>query len=161
MPENVLRKVISWAEIHELFVDISDKFGFIAEEYEDEITSLIELWEKQGYVEIYQQYSDRLYGRAKDSSLAQGASPYYIGLFHVRVVNGDNDPLAVLVFEEHQNDNGEIDIIASLRFMVDHSDLFGEEGNGEKFDPTFMRQLRKRIDNFVQEGSNHESNEDS
>ena len=148
MPEPVVRKLISWAEIHELFVDISDEFGFTTEEYEDELADLITLWTQQGFVEIYQEPSDKIYGRAKDSSLAQGASPYYIGLFHVRVVNGQNDPLVILVFDEIEGET-----VASLRFMVDHDDLFGSVKGNEKFNPEFMRQLRQRIDNFVKKGN--------
>ncbi len=155
MQEDVSRRLIAWAEVHELFVDISDYFGFTAEEYADEITDLVELWEKQGYVEIYQLDTDRQYGRAKDSSLAQGASPFYIGLFHVRLIDGENDPLVVLVFEEHKNEDGTIDTVASLRFMLEHEDMFGRLKSSDKSNPEFMRQLRKRIDDFIQEGTNY------
>jgi hypothetical protein len=153
MQESVKKQHISWAEIHELFVDISDEFGYTAERYEDELTELISQWEEQGYVEIYENPQDRQYGRAKDSSLAQGASPYYIGLFHVRVVDGDNDPLAVLVFDDRIDDEGNEVKVASLRFMLDHDDMFGSKDNSEKFDQQFMKALRKRIDDFVQQGN--------
>ncbi|ELO4022721.1 hypothetical protein ACRTC7_20290 [Vibrio fluvialis] len=147
---NVQQRQISWAEVHELFIDISDQFGYTAEKYEDELAELITIWEQQGYVEIYQDIGDRQYGRAKDSSLAHGASPYYIGLFHVRLVRGDNDPLVVLVFEDRKNEDGAVDKVASLRFMLDHDDLFGAKD--EKRDREFMKTLRARIDEFVQQG---------
>ncbi|WP_253650791.1 hypothetical protein [Vibrio sp. Y29_XK_CS5] len=153
MQGNVQKREISWAEIHELFVDISDEFGYTAEKYEDELTELVTKWEEQGFVEIYENAEDRVYGRAKDSSLAYGASPYYIGLFHVRVVDGDNDPLAVLVFDDREDENGNPVKVASLRFMLDHEDMFGSLDNGEKSDREFMRALRKRIDDFVQQGN--------
>lgn len=73
--KSVLKRKISWAEIHELFIDISDNFGYTAENYTDELTDLIQLWIEQGYVEIYTKDEGRLYGRVKDSSLGQGAIP--------------------------------------------------------------------------------------
>lgn len=151
MPESEQQRQISWAEVHELFIDISDHFGYTAEKYEDELAELITIWEGQGYVEIYQNIDDRQYGRAKDSSLVYGASPFYIGLFHVRLVRGDNDPLVVLVFEDRENEEGGIDKVASLRFMLDHDDMFGTKG--EKRDPAFMKELRARIDAFVKQGN--------
>ncbi|MGL6026051.1 MAG: hypothetical protein ACRC0U_02925 [Vibrio sp.] len=152
MSESVQRRQISWTEVHELFLDISDHFGYTAERYEDELADLITIWGEQGYVELYESIEDRQYARAKDSSLVYGASPFYIGLFHVRLVRGDNDPLVVLVFEDRENGQGGIDKIASLRFMLDHDEMFGTRS--QKRDSDFMRQLRARVDRFVQQGNN-------
>lgn len=44
LDKSVLKRKISWAEIHELFIDISDNFGYTAENYTDELTDLIQLW---------------------------------------------------------------------------------------------------------------------
>lgn len=148
MPANVLTQTISWAETHDLFIAISDEFGFTAEEYSDEIADLILLWKRQGYVEIYEATKDKAYGRAKDSSKANGASPYYIGLFHVRLIKNSNDPLVVLVFEERGDET-----IASLRFMLEHDDMFGTKN--EKFSNARMKQIRAKIDKFIQSGHDH------
>ncbi|HEK2899164.1 TPA: hypothetical protein ACKRMM_006091 [Pseudomonas aeruginosa] len=154
LDKSVLKRKISWAEIHELFIDISDNFGYTAENYTDELTDLIQLWIEQGYVEIYTKDEDRRYGRVKDSSLGQGAIPLYLGLFHARLIDGDNDPLVVLVFEERINHkNKEISRIASLRFMLDHDDIFGSHESGEKYNSHLMKALRKRVDDFIQQGN--------
>ncbi|MEZ9481882.1 hypothetical protein AB4163_19050 [Vibrio splendidus] len=152
MQGNVQRREISWAEVHDLFIDISDEFGFKAEDHTDDIADLVDLWEEQGYVEVYQDNADREYGRAKDSSMAPGAVPWYLDLFHARLVNGKNDPLVVLVFEERE-ENGEKVTIASLRFILNHDQMFGAKGSREKFDRDFMTALRRKVDAFIQKGN--------
>jgi hypothetical protein len=39
--------------------------------------------------------------------------------------------------------------------MLDHDDLFGSKDNNEKFDQAFMKELRKRVDSFIQQGNNN------
>jgi hypothetical protein len=147
MHGSVLKRNIAWTEIHELFVAISDEFGYTAEEYSFEITELVDTWTQQGYIEIYESVEHRQYGRAKDSSLSPGTSPYYIGLFHVRLLRGENDPLVVLVFDDKDGDT-----VASLRFMLDHNDMFGVD-RSEKFNPQRMKEIRKKIDDFIKKGN--------
>ncbi|MFV8463004.1 hypothetical protein ACNO7T_17755 [Vibrio campbellii] len=151
MQGSVQKREISWAEVHDLFVEISDEFGFRAEDHEDDIVELITMWEEQGYVEIYQEDGDREYGRAKDSSLAPGAVPLYLNLFHARLARNGNDPLVALVFDEREED-GELVVVASLRFILDHDQMFGAKGTGEKFDREFMNALRRKVDAFIQQG---------
>jgi hypothetical protein len=143
--KKLITRNISWAEVHDLFVLISDKFGFKAEEFEDEIAELIELWESQGFVEIYQSDEDRKHGRIKDSSLSYGASPHYIGLFHVRLSKGHYDPLIVICFDSIDGET-----VASLRFMLNHDHMFGTIK--EKNYPVEMRAIRVLVDKFIQEG---------
>lgn len=116
------KKLITQATINDTFQEISDVFGYDATEYADEITDLLQLWNDQGFVEIYQTAKEREFGFIKDSSINnQGAvSPYYIGLFHARLLKGDNDPLVVVKF--HENEDGEY---VDMRFMIDHDELFG------------------------------------
>ncbi|EPG0532765.1 hypothetical protein ACSWYU_004312 [Vibrio harveyi] len=152
MQGNVQKREISWAEVHELFVDISDEFGFTAEDHIDDIADLVELWNQQGYVEVYQNVEDRQHGRVKDSSQAPGAVPWYLNLFHARLCKDGNDPLVAIVFEERVKDNEKC-VVASLRFILDHDQMFGEEGTGQKFDKAFMDALRKRVDAFIQQGN--------
>lgn len=153
MPDKNTRVNVSWTEVHELFVEISDYFGYTVEDYEDNLTSLISLWNTQEYLDVYQEKWDFQYGKIKDSSKALGAVPHYLGLFHARVLQNESDPLVVIVFEDRANEDGAIEKVASLRFMIHHDDIFGERGTGQKKDPEFMRSLRKRVDSFIQKGS--------
>jgi len=79
-----------------------------------------------------------------------------MGLFHARLLKtGENDPLIVIVFEEVTID-GDINTIASLRFMLDHDDMFGpKDDRRTKFNPDAMRAIRRRIDGFIQQGTNY------
>lgn len=145
------RKHIKFVEIHGLFTEISLALGFTQEDIDDyssNLAQLVALWEKQEFIEIYVENKDRLFGRAKDSSLAIGASPYYIGLYHARLSYHDNDPLIVLTFDYEDNPEN---TTVSIRFMIDHDMLFGTKE--EKFIQQRMKDIRKRIDNFIQKGN--------
>ena len=145
------RKHINSAEIHELFVEISLELGFSEKEikdYQENLLDLVSLWNTQKFVEIYAENKDRLFGRAKDSSLAYGASPYYIGIYHVRLDYQENDPLVVITFENEQQPE---QTAVSIRFMIDHDTLFGTAA--EKYVQQKMKAIRKRIDDFIQKGN--------
>lgn len=145
------RKHINSVEIHELFVEISLELGFTEQEirqYEKNLLDLVSLWNTQKFVEIYAENKDRLFGRAKDSSLNYGASPYYIGIYHVRLDYNENDPLVVITFENEQQP--EVSAV-SIRFMVNHDTLFGTAA--EKYVQQKMKAIRKRIDDFIQKGN--------
>lgn len=152
MQGNVQKREISWAEVHDLFIEISDEFGFKAEDHEDDIAELVDIWMEQGFVEVYQSDEDREFGRVKDSSQAPGAVPLYLNLFHARLVKGKSDPIVAIVFEDRVED-GEKVVVASLRFILDHDQMFGKKGTGEKFDRDFMKTLRERVDAFIQKGN--------
>ncbi|BBE95103.1 hypothetical protein [Haemophilus influenzae] len=145
------RKHIKFVEIHHLFTQISLALGFTEQDIDKHSTNLAELialWQQQEFVEVYVENKDRLFGRAKDSSLVYGASPYYIGLYHARLSYEENDPLVVLTF--NYEDNPEQTTV-SVRFMVDHDTLFGTKE--EKFIQQRMKDIRKRIDDFIQLGN--------
>lgn len=119
MPE---KKIITQATINSTFKELSDYFGYDATKYASEIATLLQMWNDQGFVEIYQTPKDKRYGFVKDSSEnKQGhISPYYIGLYHARLVDGDNDPLVIVKF--HETECGEL---VDMRFMIDHEEFFG------------------------------------
>ncbi|WP_273393800.1 hypothetical protein [Actinobacillus porcinus] len=145
------RKHIKFVEIHHLFTEISLALGFTEQDIEQHsanLAELIALWQQQQFVEIYIENQDRLFGRAKDSSLSYGASPYYIGLYHARLSYNENDPLVVLTFDYEDNPQ---QTSVSIRFMVDHDTLFGTKE--EKYIQQRMKEIRKRIDNFIQLGN--------
>ncbi|MFT4926003.1 MAG: hypothetical protein ACI8WB_002098 [Phenylobacterium sp.] len=105
---------------------------------------MVDLWERQGYVEIYQTKDDRKHGLIKDSSTnTKGIlCPFYIGLFHARLAAGETDPLVIVKFHEE----GEEQYI-DLKFMLDHDDIFGNRA--QKNDPQQLRIIWKNIDDFV------------
>ncbi|KMK50482.1 hypothetical protein RO21_11605 [[Actinobacillus] muris] len=145
------RKHIKFVEIHRLFTEISLALGFTEQQIDQHsanLAELISLWQQQQFVEIYIENQDRLFGRAKDSSLSYGASPYYIGLYHARISYTENDPLVLLTFEYEDNPE---QTTVSVRFMVDHDTLFGRKE--EKFIQQKMKAIRKRIDDFIQQGN--------
>ena len=155
----VQRREISEVFLHDLFFEISDSIGYtydIVEDYLEDLEALIELWTNQGFIEIYTEDADRKYGRAKDTNSTPNSSPWYTGLYHARLLKtGESDPLIIIVFEEVTTD-GKINTVASLRFMLDHDDIFGPKDNRRiKFNPDAMRAIRKRIDGFIQQGTNY------
>ena len=130
------RKHIKFVEIHHLFTQISLALGFTEQDIDKHSTNLAELialWQQQEFVEVYVENKDRLFGRAKDSS---------------RLSYEENDPLVVLTF--NYEDNPEQTTV-SVRFMVDHDTLFGTKE--EKFIQQRMKDIRKRIDDFIQLGN--------
>ncbi|WP_165744307.1 hypothetical protein [Pseudoalteromonas sp. Z9A6] len=144
--QNPEKKEIEDATVNELFAVLSAEFGYDYSDWLDEIVALQELWQTQGYVEVYESKSHRQYGRIKDSSLKEGASPWYIGIYHARLLPNDeeNDPLVVVKF--HKTETGEI---VDMKLMLDHNEIFGDKT--DKYDPNTMKRIRMQIDTFVQQ----------
>ena len=137
------RHEIKDATVNELFGVLSREFGYDYKEWLDEIVALQEKWATQGYVEVYQSDEHREYGRVKDSSLAPGTSPWYIGIYHARLTDdGANDPLVVVKF--HEDGQGKI---VDMKLMLDHDEIFGNVR--EKYDSARMREIRVAIDRFI------------
>lgn len=140
---------VSDVYIHDLFFDLSAELGYvldIAEDYIDDLEALVALWTEQGFIEIYDKTEDRQYGRVKDSNSVPGSTPWYIGLYHARLLpSGENDPLVVIVLEEADGNH-----VISLRFMLDHDDMFGDRS--AKRDPRRMKYIRQNIDNLIRRG---------
>lgn len=155
-PKNnsIQKKHIAHVNIHELFFAISISIGFTMEDiedYEDEIAGLVQLWEDQGFIEIYSENKDRKYGRAKEMASVQNSVPHYLGLYHARVVIGDNDPLLVITFDDIE-ENGKEVTVATVRFMAIHDDLFGSLDSKVKFNDAQMKAIRIKIDNYRKQG---------
>jgi hypothetical protein len=156
MPESptdssIIRRDITGVELSHLFFEISNEIGYthdVAGTYVTHLQDLMSLWADQGFVEIYTHDHDRAWGRVKDSNSTPGSTPWYMGLYHARIQRGENDPLAVVVFEQ-QTQDGVVGQIASIRFMLDHDDMFGV--GSEKFNPKRMREIRGRIFEFIKE----------
>ena len=145
------QREIVQATLNDSFQSISEFFGYDATLYTKELAELLQLWNDQGFVEIYQTHQDKKYGLIKDSSENNKGqlSPYYIGLYHARLIDGDNDPLIVLKF--HQAQNGEL---IDIRFMIDHDELFGTAPT--KRDHSKLRAMWLEIDAKIKEGDeNH------
>ncbi|MCP4990256.1 MAG: hypothetical protein GY928_30720 [Colwellia sp.] len=141
----VEKRNIEEATVNSLFGVLSEHYGYSYEEWIDEIVALQDKWEKQGYVEIYQTPQDKTWGRAKDSSLAHGASPYYIGLFHARLLSTmEDDPLVIVKF--HETETGQI---VDMKLMVTHDDIFGAKN--QKYNPAELKSLKIQLDKFIQE----------
>lgn len=140
-----LKRVVATVELHKLFREISKQLGFTDQDlarYEDNIFDLLELWEQQGFIEIYEQDFERAFGRIKDSSRALGAIPWYLDLYHARI-SENNDPLLVLR-QDNQNS-------FSIRFLTDHDMMFGSAE--QKHHRKLMALIRQRIDQFIQQGN--------
>lgn len=141
------KRIVIKATINSTFQAISDFFGYDASQYTSEIATLLQLWNDQGFVEIYQTSQDKAYGFVKDSSENNkgNISPYYIGLYHARLIDGDNDPLIVVKF--HETSEGEL---VDMRFMIHHDDLFGTRD--VKRDSSKLRSMWLEIDAKINEG---------
>ncbi|MBP2170096.1 hypothetical protein J2125_003288 [Erwinia toletana] len=121
---------------------MSDYFGFdldVVITYIGDIQALQKLWQARGYVEVYEHIHERRYGMIKDSNSTLGSSPYYIGLYHGRVLPDDHDPLLVISFQE--SPGGKILVIEN---MITHDDMFGASGT-VKHSLSQMRAIRKRL----------------
>ncbi|WP_143538843.1 hypothetical protein [Rodentibacter heidelbergensis] len=99
----ITRKKIKDVIINHDFYQLSEKIGYTADiilDYQKEIEQLVKIWKLAKYVEIYHDNVDFAYGRIKDTNSAYGSSPYYIGLFHSRVLPDNYDPLLVITFSD-------------------------------------------------------------
>lgn len=146
MSNSLIKHVINSVKINPLFAKISlEYFGYDASEYAPEIAALVNQWQTQGYVEVYQTPQDRSYGLVKEThQTSKGiVVSYYIGLFHARLVSRENDPLVVLKF--HIDDNS--DKYVDLKFMLDHDEIFGTKQ--QKYDNQQLKEIHKSIDDLV------------
>ncbi|MGK9433522.1 hypothetical protein ACSSTN_07035 [Pantoea agglomerans] len=146
------REAISSVKINQFFTDISEEYGYKTEKYFDELLELIDKWENQQFVEIYDMKSDRLHGRVKESD-NDGQNRLiveYLGICHARLRPNFNDPLIVIKFTEDSVGTKYV----SIRFITDHDKLFGEfaiKGNRSSLDA-----LRKSVDANVRRGDGHD-----
>lgn len=144
-------KPISSAKVNELFNEISLKYGYDPSEYTHELATLIDIWETQGFVEIYQTIEDREYGRIKASENdGDGHFIYqYCDLYHARVSSNGHDPLVIVTF--HPEDDSSDDEYVSLRFLSDHEQLFGTTHQKQRRDQ--LKVIRDKADDFIQQSN--------
>lgn len=141
----ITKKNIQDVRIHSDFFLLSRQFGgYQAEviaQYQDEISSLVELWKKEQFVEIYSENHERKWGRIKSSSdntSSPGSVPYYIGLYHSRVLKNQYDPLLVLTFEKEA---------LLVNFFTDYNAIFGSLEL--KHQPQKLKAIKKKISDWL------------
>lgn len=135
-----IRKIKDVIISHDFYL-LSEQIGYTADiilDYQLEIEQLVQIWKSAKQVEIYQHNTDYAYGRIKNTNSTQGSSPYYIGVFHSRVLPDSNDPLLVLTFS---ND------VLVIRMFADHDELFGTFH--EKSDKSRLKLIKQRISSFL------------
>ena len=147
-------RYITRALVNPSFQEISDYFGYDSTEYIPEIAALLQQWTSQGFVEIYRTNSDKEFGMIKSSELNEKGvlAPYYIGLFHARLVDRDYDPLVVVKFyvddiEHHTEVATEA---VDMRFMIAHDDFFGTKK--VKRDPAALREIWLDVKGKIEDG---------
>ncbi|MGX9244074.1 hypothetical protein ACWXWB_22830 [Pantoea dispersa] len=119
---------ISRVEIANKFATTSDKFGFdqdVVDSYEDDILDLQELWETQGYIEVFDNaiHNRIAYGMVKSSISDPGASPAYDDFYHARVLKDENDPLVIITFKGEIIPQQQYEKAVILT-MIDHDFMF-------------------------------------
>ena len=141
---------ISRVEIASKFGSTSDQFGFdegVVDSYEYDILDLQELWEKQGYIEVFDPATHKsvAYGMVKSSISDPGAYPAYDSLFHARVLQEENDPLIIITFKGEIIPQKEYEKAVILA-MIDHDFMFMPKGRKA---PYLKAQQRKFVRHII------------
>lgn len=144
-------KPIDKVEINPLFDDTCDYFGFsvdVVDDYEKELSFILFIWNSKKQVEIYTLAPEGFPGRIKDSNSTLGSSPYYIGLYHGRIMPPpDYDPLIVVTFREY-DEEGKTKTSVVLHTMIIHDEMFGVKTR--KHDQNHMRWIRQRLTDMIE-----------
>ncbi|UJR55068.1 hypothetical protein [Dickeya zeae] len=88
------------------------------------LAQLINKWQTDGQVEIYETKSERTWGRIKSSyrdALGREISQYET-LYHGRVNPSTGDPLVVITFKDNPISP---DPILVVEFLIEHDQMFG------------------------------------
>ncbi|WP_217550571.1 hypothetical protein [Pantoea sp. GbtcB22] len=146
---------ISRVEISLKFASTSDTFGFdqdVVDSYEDDILDLQELWEQQGYIEVFDPiaHSRIKYGMVKPSISDPGASPAYDDLYHSRVLRDENDPLLIITFKGEIIPQKEYEKAVILA-MIDHDLMFMPKGRKAQY---LKAQQRKFVRHVIDKNEN-------
>lgn len=145
----IISKSISAISLSDDFYDISLALGFeinFLEEITKKINFLMDSWALQGFVEVYEYNIERLYGRVKYTE--KSFSPLYANIYHGRVFKSENDPLFLITFEKDINYIENSCYIGTVRFIINHDDIFGKIGK-EKKDKERMQIIMQRVWGFI------------
>ncbi|WP_380180390.1 hypothetical protein [Kalamiella sp. sgz302252] len=138
-------------EVNPLFDDICGFFGFdsdVVDDYEPELSLIQYTWQQNKQVEIYTLAPEGFPGRVKDSNSTLGSSPYYIGLFHGRVMPPpDYDPLIVVTFRKYEEFGKPMTAVV-LHTLIVHDEMFGTKKR--KHDAAHMQWIRQRLINLIE-----------
>jgi hypothetical protein len=120
------RFAISKITHKESFYEVSRDLG-VSEENIEKSFELAVLWEKLGYVEVYEELTDRQYGRVKKSWIKDNGDivSAYKGLYHGRVSRQD-DPLLIVALP-WDLDTSPRKRIVEMQFVINHDDIFGKK----------------------------------
>lgn len=139
-------KHISYVSKSNLFNVNSQFFGYTPAKvapFSDELFKLLDMWETQGFVEIYDNDADRKWGRLKSSAYdGQGHPiPAYAYLYHGRVQDDSTattaeerklkqDPLIVVSFQPEPTDPLAHPVLVA-EFVLKHDQYIGRIGLGK------------------------------
>lgn len=143
-------KIPAKVSLHKLFREISRELGFSDEDidnYAMDVFELLDKWEQQGFVEVYENYSDRKVGRLKRSDLGKYAIPWYLEPYHARI-SEKNDPLIVLR-KDNEDQRGEYSF--SVRFLITHDKMFGSLN--EKNNEAILKKIKMTVDTLIKKGN--------
>ncbi|EPB4340061.1 hypothetical protein QNZ44_004130 [Enterobacter kobei] len=152
------RRYITKAEFSQSFVEASETFNYhhdilakvnvrTGQSLLHFVARLHEKWNNDQCIDVYDDDSDRSWGRVKATDSKDDAGiNWYLGFFHGRVEAWKNDPLIVISFRNEiipapdGFDKGFE--LAVIHAISDHDTLFGEDW--EKTFPDHMRNKRKQ-----------------
>ncbi|AUQ25108.1 hypothetical protein [Dickeya zeae] len=109
------------------------------------LAQLINKWQTDGQVEIYETKSERTWGRIKSSyrdALGREISQYET-LYHGRVSPLTGDPLVVITFKDNPISP---DPILVIEFLIEHDQMFGREDTGAKKNEKIMKIIRDEVE---------------
>jgi len=154
---------ISYVSRSNLFTSNSQFFGFNSDKlspFAQDLFDLLNKWEMDGYVEIYDDDTERKWGRVKSSGLDGKGRPVaaYIHLYHGRVQDDSSattpeekaklqDPLVVITFQMDSQSTSTYPAVVA-EFVINHDQYFGrlDAGKNEKNLARLRAGVGSRID---------------
>lgn len=139
---------ISQVEVSTVFASNSAYYNYGSDKAKELSTSLAQLinkWQTDGLVEIYETKSERTWGRIKSSyrdALGREISQYE-ALYHGRVSPSAGDPLVVITFKDNPISP---DPILVIEFLIEHDQMFGREDTSAKKNGKIMKMIRDEVE---------------
>jgi hypothetical protein len=147
------KKTFTSISVSPKFSEFSLDNNYIASDFISDIDTLIAMWERQGYIDVYDHPINREHGRIKPSEIdGSGYFVYqYCGVYHARLMNdGKHDPLLILKFMPDEDGQERV----TLRFITDHDLFFGT--TYERNRPVEIRAVRNKNGNVIDIGDKFE-----